>query len=72
MLQDKTEYKNGRGDNVTIIGPTKDYPEYVYSLQGNWYERSTGRFLFYDYKKNTYYTHETTGLNIELPPQKGI
>lgn len=41
------EYLNGYGESVTIGGPTRDNPEWVWSIQGNWYVKETGEFLWY-------------------------
>jgi len=46
-LEDKTEYLNGRGECVIIMGETKHHKEYVWSLQGDWYIRATGQRLGY-------------------------
>src|SRR4051794_17202135 len=40
-LKDNTNYVSFDGVEVWIRTRTKDYPEFVWSVQGNWYERST-------------------------------
>jgi hypothetical protein len=46
-LQDHTTYLDAWGHEVRICGQTKDYPDWVWSLRGDWYERETGRRLSY-------------------------
>jgi hypothetical protein len=38
-----------RGDDRAeeIGGVTRDYPGWVWSIGGNWYEKATGRFVSY-------------------------
>ncbi len=46
-LKDQTIYKDGRGSEIVIMGPTRDYADFVWSLQGDWYVRATGERLGY-------------------------
>ncbi len=46
-LVDGETYVNGHGVQHTIGGPTKDYPAWVWSIQGNWYVRETGQYVGY-------------------------
>lgn len=46
-LKDNTVYRDGRGTEVRVVGPTKNFPEYVWSIAGNWYVRATGQRLTY-------------------------
>ena len=48
MLEFKKVYQNNNGEKVIIVGRTKDHPEYAWSLSGNWYEISTGKFVCFD------------------------
>ncbi len=43
-LEDKREYRDGWGNLRTVMGDTAD-GRWVWTLQGDWYERSTGRFV---------------------------
>jgi hypothetical protein len=45
-LKDGAAYRRGDSTLVTIGGPTKDYPELVWSIGGDWYERTTGRYAY--------------------------
>jgi len=47
-LQDDHTYADGWGNKRTIMGTTKDHPEWCWSLCGFWYERATGRHIGYD------------------------
>jgi hypothetical protein len=29
----------------TVAGPCKEHPELVYTIQGDWYEKDTGRYV---------------------------
>lgn len=40
-------YFNGCGCKVTIGGVTRGYPHLLWSLQGDWYERDTGRRIIH-------------------------
>ena len=40
-------YKDGRDYDRTVIGRTKDYPGWAYTLQGDWYEIATGKQVRY-------------------------
>ena len=46
-LEDGKTYKRVDGSKHTVGGATKDHPEFVYTIQGDWYERSTGRYITY-------------------------
>ena len=46
-LQDGKNYRNNDGTRVSIQKRTKHYPDWVWSLQGNWYVRETGQFVLY-------------------------
>lgn len=58
MLRDNSEYKNRIGERVNIARSTKEQPEYVWSIQGDWYERSTGKFIECDRQKGKHYIPE--------------
>lgn len=69
MLETGKEYRNGHGDRVEIGGPTKDNPEWVYSTSGDWYDRHTGHFLWYDPQTLTHETRPSwRDINLEVPP----
>jgi hypothetical protein len=53
-LEDGATYVNGYGEKHTIEGPTERYPQYVYSRQGEWFDRETGRCVRYDPRTDTY------------------
>lgn len=45
-LKDQATYTRAGSDTThRIIGETRHYPKFVYSARGDWYERSTGRFV---------------------------
>lgn len=54
QLVDGVTYVNGYGERHTIEGPTRRYPQYVYSNKGEWFDRETGRYVRYDAKTDTY------------------
>lgn len=43
-LVDKRQYRDGWGNLRTPMGDTAD-GRWVWTLQGDWYERSTGRYV---------------------------
>ncbi len=46
-LKDGKWYKTGRGTLQKVMGPARDHPEFVYTLQGDWFRRSDGRYITY-------------------------
>jgi hypothetical protein len=46
-LKKNSIYRDGWGREVWIIGETKNYPQWYWSVQGDWYERDTGKMLGY-------------------------
>lgn len=55
-LLNNTTYRDGDGRTYTVVGETKSHPEYVWTIQGFWYERKTGKRVWYG-KKNGVWTH---------------
>jgi hypothetical protein len=53
-LEDGVTYVDGYGAKHTIGGSTRRYPQYVYSHQGEWFDRETGRCVRYDAKTDSY------------------
>ena len=53
-LEDGVTYVNGFGERHTIEGPTRRYPQYVYSNKGEWFDRETGRYVQYDPRNDSY------------------
>ncbi len=49
-LVDGKDYRDGRGHLVTVGGRTKEYAEWAWSIQGDWYEQATGRAITYGHK----------------------
>lgn len=47
MLVDGQQYKDGWGVTQTVGGTTQVNPDWVWTVQGNWYRRSDGRFVRY-------------------------
>lgn len=47
MLQDGMKYKDGFGVEHTVMGTTKNNPDWVWTVQGCWYRRSDGRRIQY-------------------------
>lgn len=45
MLEVKKVYRNREGDEVAIGGRVKDYPNYVWSYRGDWYDERTGAYI---------------------------
>lgn len=46
-LEDGKTYRNGRGREETVGGTTQHYADWVWTIQGNWYVRATGRAVGY-------------------------
>lgn len=44
-LEDGKTYLNGDGKEVRIMGTTKMFADYCWSVQGDWYERETGLYV---------------------------
>lgn len=47
-------YRDGWGTVFTIGGLTKDYPEWVWSIQGVWFRKSDGRKINYSKERGHY------------------
>lgn len=47
ILEDGKQYRTGRGAVLIIGGTTRHYKDWCWSIQGNWYERATGRAIGY-------------------------
>lgn len=63
-IQDGKSYERGDGQVACIRGPTKDHPtQYAWSLQGDWYEYATGRFVYYG-GNGDHYTVEDSHRNL--------
>ena len=45
QLIDGKTYARADGREETIGGTCKDHPEWVWSIQGNWFERATGKHI---------------------------
>lgn len=45
MLEIGKTYRRNDGGFVTIGGLTKAHKDYVWSIQGDWYDQKTGRFV---------------------------
>jgi hypothetical protein len=63
-LEHGKSYRNDDGDVARIMGPTRDNPEWSWSLAGNWYENATGRFLHYNPKTGLHYTLDESYHNL--------
>lgn len=61
LLEDGKTYHSGTGRRATIGGTTKHHPEYVWSIQGDWYERATGRFV-HSCKRRGHFVSEEPGI----------
>lgn len=48
------KYRDGWGTVFEIGGPTRDYPLWVWSIQGTWFRKSDGRKIQYDGKRGHY------------------
>jgi hypothetical protein len=46
-IKDGKEYRTGKGAVLTIGGTTREHKDWCWSIQGNWYERATGRAIGY-------------------------
>lgn len=46
-IEDGKKYRTGRGAVITIGGTTRYYKDWCWSIQGDWYERATGRRIGY-------------------------
>ena len=38
-------YVDGWGQTHKVMGPTKHYPDWVWTADGGWYDRDTGRMI---------------------------
>ncbi len=47
-LEDGKSYLRGDGSTETVGGATKDHPEFVWTIHGNWYVRETGRYIYWN------------------------
>lgn len=56
-------YATEEGQVAHIMGTTKERDEWFWSLQGNWYEASTGKFI-YCQRDGTRITHEGNHRNL--------
>lgn len=46
QLEDRKTYVRADGTWFeTVGGATRSYPEYVWTIAGNWYERASGKFV---------------------------
>ena len=41
------EYRDGFGVRFRVMGPTRENPEWVWTLQGEWFEKASGRRIGY-------------------------
>lgn len=46
-LKNGKTYVDGWGKSHKVMGPTRDYPEWVWTLGGFWFERETGLKVMY-------------------------
>jgi hypothetical protein len=69
-LEHGKTYVTVEGGTAIIMGPTRDNPEWSWSLAGNWYENATGRFLHYNPKTGLHFTLDESYHNLvaEAPP----
>jgi len=61
MLEDGKTYHSGTGRRVTIGGTAKGYPEYAWSIHGEWYERSSGKLVHFS-KDRGHFVSEVSGM----------
>jgi len=54
QLKDNTQYIDGYEHRHLIVGPTKDYSDWVYSRGGHWFERETGRRISFTPEQGHY------------------
>jgi len=66
-LEAMREYRDGRGEKVNIRCATKVNPEWLCSIQGNWYEKSSGRFLWYNPDTGEHELREQGVQDINMP-----
>lgn len=46
-LEDGKTYERACGQRETVVASTARRSDWVYTTRGNWYERSTGRFIMF-------------------------
>lgn len=46
-LEDGKTYARANGVEETVGGTTRDHPEWVWTIQGNWFVRATGQAIAY-------------------------
>ena len=61
-LGDGKTYRSGTGRRVTIGGAAKDHPEYVWSIHGDWYERSSGKLVHFSKIRGCHFVGEVSGM----------
>jgi hypothetical protein len=54
---DKTYRKRNGSQPETVAGPTRETPSWVWTIQGNWYRQSDGRFIRYLRQANGEWEH---------------
>jgi hypothetical protein len=64
-LQDNTVYIDGFDKKHKIMGRTLDHPEWVWSLGGFWFERSTGRRVSFTKKRGHFVCQCTNPRNLQ-------
>lgn len=47
MLEKGKRYRDDRGGETEIGGVCRDYPDWMWGINGNWYDRVTGRMIGY-------------------------
>jgi len=62
VLEDSKTYRSGTGQAITIGGTTKNHPEYTWSIQGDWYERSSGKLVHFSKGRGCHFVSETSGM----------
>lgn len=53
-LRDGVTYRDSWGHEHTVAGTTANYPDWVYTQTGNWFDRETGYAIGYSQKSGHY------------------
>lgn len=71
MLEIGKRYKTGWGKIEEVAGPTKSNPEWVWTLQGNWFRQSDGRAIRYDQVRGHEPVDHPSNRDLQLTKNRG-
>lgn len=65
-LENGKTYLRSDGTRHTVGGATRDYPDVVFTIQGDWYQRATGRYVTYSPMSGEYKPMQPTWRDLVL------